>query len=848
MFATSPYSRAKRRGIVLVLVLGMLGLLALIGVTFATFANQAQINSRSFALAANFPDASEVMDFALSQLIDDTSNPASVIRGHSLKRDMYGNDALNNGAILNGGPGGAPLAVTGITLITSGTYAGMIQLTTNIPSNNSSAGAQFYGFDFTRWILRFPTQQVSPGSPATSGVTYVNRSHEILVDDPTGFTIGSASSFRLFYIAVPNYDIVQFLKPSVTIPQLPPFDSPLTVIPTSPAPFVQAPMISGFTSPETSIAYLPWSSALTTIPTSTGTGLPAINAAFTLDGRFLRAFNGPGISGMNAFGLDTALLGNSVATFVVGHPLSEFANFRYNGNLFNNVLTSFNTPAAIGAFTPFYGDPNQIPAAMDEDYDACDLENWFLAIQSADGQVVIPSFHRPGILTINPLNTADNDWTRSINNAGTDVVKQLAATRAMSRILRPRSVDGHNSISFPNLIPNADGTITYDVDNDGDGQSDSVWLDLGYPPQRNATGQLFKPLFAFMVIGLNGRLPLNTAGNLQDQGDNLSATANHTEHLGYSPSEIDIRYALNNAYDPNYSPTTQAALPLTLQGNYTQGDNTITINPTAGTTAFNPILAQTTQLRNLLAGTRPSTSPSIGLVGDTNFVLSNGQRYPLPNGIADSSDGFTVATTTSSPGYVYQLSSPVAGRWGEESFVPGSAGNSVSIGNPMIQSVDANGNTTSLYANAIRAGYSMNQGGTTYDARDDNYNTFDFFSGQAAWPELADLYDLTGSIVLPVERIRRFVTPIDLDGNGRVITFNSHSESASGPGKNSRLQQNGADLWGRVSFFSYFRPAGMPLPTNGPVSATSPLLALTAQRRPRSLERRQPDPEPDVAR
>ena len=35
---------------------------------------------------------------------------------------------------------------------------------------------------------------------------------------------------------------------------------------------------------------------------------------------------------------------------------------------------------------------------MDEDYDACDLENWFLAIQSADGQVMIPSFHRPAII------------------------------------------------------------------------------------------------------------------------------------------------------------------------------------------------------------------------------------------------------------------------------------------------------------------------------------------------------------------------------------------------------------------------------------------------------------------
>ena len=41
---------------------------------------------------------------------------------------------------------------------------------------------------------------------------------------------------------------------------------------------------------------------------------------------------------------------------------------------------------------------------MDEDYDACDLENWFLAIQSADGQVIIPSFHRPAIIRIRPAN------------------------------------------------------------------------------------------------------------------------------------------------------------------------------------------------------------------------------------------------------------------------------------------------------------------------------------------------------------------------------------------------------------------------------------------------------------
>src|SRR4051795_4032522 len=99
MFASSQLSRAKRRGVILVVVLGMLGLLALIGVTFATFSNQAQINARNFMQAQIFPDASEMLDYALSQLIDDSNNPASVIRGHSVKRDMYGIDAGSNGPL-----------------------------------------------------------------------------------------------------------------------------------------------------------------------------------------------------------------------------------------------------------------------------------------------------------------------------------------------------------------------------------------------------------------------------------------------------------------------------------------------------------------------------------------------------------------------------------------------------------------------------------------------------------------------------------------------------------------------------------------------------------------------------
>src|SRR5450755_1098901 len=107
MFASSRLSRAQRRGVILVVVLGMLGLLALIGVTFAAFSNQAQINARNFSESRNSPDPSEMMDFALSQLINDTANPGSALRGHSLLRDMYGSDASTNGSLLNGFPDGS---------------------------------------------------------------------------------------------------------------------------------------------------------------------------------------------------------------------------------------------------------------------------------------------------------------------------------------------------------------------------------------------------------------------------------------------------------------------------------------------------------------------------------------------------------------------------------------------------------------------------------------------------------------------------------------------------------------------------------------------------------------------
>src|SRR5947209_2605214 len=146
MLANSRHHTRARRGIVLVLVLGMLGLLALIGVTFATFSGQARVNARNFAQAQNQLRSEDLMDYALSQLVLDTNNPQSAIRGHSLLRDMYGNDAWFNG-YLGATPSGGTMTILSATP-GSAAFAGTYQCITSmlIPSSDPT----FYGYDFTR--------------------------------------------------------------------------------------------------------------------------------------------------------------------------------------------------------------------------------------------------------------------------------------------------------------------------------------------------------------------------------------------------------------------------------------------------------------------------------------------------------------------------------------------------------------------------------------------------------------------------------------------------------------------------------------------------------------------------
>ena len=599
-------------------------------------------------------------------------------------------------------------------------------------------------------------------------------------------------------------------------------------------------------------------------------------ATFVLDGRYMRTFNGPGLT--QPFGT------------VYPYNLAAFGNMR---------VANF--------------DPDS--QGMDEDYDACDLENWFLGIQSADGQVVIPSFHRPGILMA-------ADWLATANQ------------QQRAKILRPRQAD--NSPLFPPDPSNPDpltGKLTYDIDNDGDGVTDSVWLDLGYPVQRDPlTNKLYKPLFAFMVLGLNGRLPLNTVGNLQARaiGDQLNtsgagqsgtqsslATVNgnasdtsqvpypgvyptpsatpdstyffpqlssqvyldsplwdHASHLGYSVNEINPKYALQNA-PSNLYPIVNGVNngdPYGVYPFYPFQTNTPTGSYSSQYDNLGLSVALT-QIRNILAGTVPtdvanpissSNLTNVGAVDpttlsswslhptnyDLNVTTVDGNFYVLPNNVADGFDYLPGGASSVARTYV-----PVAGRWGEVQGVPLHLP-FPSLPNPALYSGGGGPvvYATSWYSNPVRAGRSYFNLGTN-DTMDDDFdaldpylpnaleninNTFSLYKDLSSTPNpnTATAYQIplnlatayTGSYAFT----RVYPECVDLfDTAGqmgipseRIRRFTTPIDPAAtgrvvdflNRPNNDHDFGKGADSMGRASYFRYFRPAGMPQEIRYPYS------------------------------
>lgn len=242
---------------------------------------------------------------------------------------------------------------------------------------------------------------------------------------------------------------------------------------------------------------------------------------------------------------------------------------------------------------------------LNEGYDVPDYQNMAMAAlinhpNNRSLQYVVPSFHRPALFNYWVNNRATSPlgtWRETLQRilmrptpwenpqfTGSNPGMSLAAILVDGAPGTAGTDDDNNGITdyvdtngngtqdpgepidFDELFwPGSDdnfqalmgsnGNFPWDVDSDGDGTADSIWVDLGLPIQTDESGRKYKPLFAILCTDMDGRLNLNAHGN---QMQYLAAAANTpvitagsttavaARGLGFGPAEINLGSILPN--------------------------------------------------------------------------------------------------------------------------------------------------------------------------------------------------------------------------------------------------------------------------------------------------------------
>ncbi|MCS7306699.1 MAG: hypothetical protein NZ602_16520 [Thermoguttaceae bacterium] len=284
--------------------------------------------------------------------------------------------------------------------------------------------------------------------------------------------------------------------------------------------------------------------------------LVGVTEPWWLVGRVVTVLDGP------AKGLSTHIVGYNPTTQRV--QLRTFQNlpvppsgvdvFTYLVNSLQNrpVLINgapFSGRGFLGNPIARYTTANPPTGEANEDYDAPDHQNMHLALAvplplawpssaNAPVPVPIPSFHRADLVRY---------WQTKGNS-----------TLAQQSILRPMPSDHPNftgsnpgRVAFdPTWDGIYDGQRSWDVDNDGDGIPDSVWIDLGLPVRSTPDGQMYKPLVAILCLDLDGRLNLNAHGSLEQTTTAYSSQVKLTDGQQFATGRTDAELVRGIGFGP----------------------------------------------------------------------------------------------------------------------------------------------------------------------------------------------------------------------------------------------------------------------------------------------------------
>jgi hypothetical protein len=535
----TPIPRSKsraprnRKGVLLLVILGMLTLFLMIGTAFIVSSNQFRQANKSYTKVGEQKnlEASQkgFLGEVINQIIRDTNNQSSALRFHSLLRDMYGSD----GMIF---PGEAP-RIDFDRRFNIGMFS-FASTTTNGPNLTNGQIIQFQlppnYRDINGTIYKSPGTVAIPYRAPSIHTNGLNGRTVTFLDGPAaGFTTQIVG-----YIPDTTNDtggIVRILNV--------PAENGLPI--TSPQ-FLQR-----MWNKTILISGRPFSGMGVGFNSQAATGTPRLNTYEQLT------------TASGNLDVPIALAPNA-AFFDPGAASAVYPRTGAPGNVPYYFGTA-STPAALGRFYDGVG-------GSDESYDAPDFQNMFLAWTSPNpsetgnppnslGAMVLPSYHRPELI---------NYWLNQLSSGSNPLPANPQVLRKI--LLRPNWLD---HINFTGSNPEFEATALdpvaslnhmiygpWDVDNDGDGVRDSIWVDFGAPVMIGAKGVKVKPLAAIMILDMDSRLNVNTHGTreLAGLGGGLSGTPFHDPAGGtawndtprgqsFGVAEIRLDQVVGNKFD-----------------------------------------------------------------------------------------------------------------------------------------------------------------------------------------------------------------------------------------------------------------------------------------------------------
>jgi hypothetical protein len=260
-----------------------------------------------------------------------------------------------------------------------------------------------------------------------------------------------------------------------------------------------------------------------------------------------------------------------------GKPFSGTGHGRQFSGAFSNDQTDGNGfPWALMPHLARWSDRTSALRALyggvNEPWDTYDFQNMFLTLVQTDTApvpgTIFPAFHRPDLISY---------WEARLQSQGTpqtmlDPTQGVNYRADVARQVMFRPLASDHTTAFANVNPAFNPASPaynpaggpWDVDNDGDGIPDSIWIDPGLPVVTAPDGRQYKRLVAFMVRDQESRVNLNAAGHpdwakalarpeTQVSGNyagNDSGTAiSMPRGLGYGPAEVNFTNMFKYDYD-----------------------------------------------------------------------------------------------------------------------------------------------------------------------------------------------------------------------------------------------------------------------------------------------------------